>query len=249
VRTGDDRSAVELRRRRQAVLDEARRLFAERGYDGVTMAMVADASATGRSAILQLFPDRRALLAAVVANDVEQLIGRLTLAIPESASVDRMLRVGYGVFLDFVDSRRADFEILFGTTERIDPLVGALIGDLRDQLGRAYQRIFQPILVAEGFAPASSAEARLLTQAMIALAEGATMAWISEPSLPRDRVIELVTGMIRSVLLPEKPEGGARRTHVDGPPADWFGAAGDETHGDRLTRSSTRHAAQPVLVH
>lgn len=58
---------VNGRARREQIIQEASRLFAERGFDGVTTQAIADACGISRAGVLHHFPDKESLLAAVLA--------------------------------------------------------------------------------------------------------------------------------------------------------------------------------------
>jgi AcrR family transcriptional regulator len=214
---------------RRRVLEAARNLFAEVGYHGFSVVAVADRSGLPRSTVYRLYADRRSLLSAMIAGDVEQLIGRLTLNIPAGGSLEDMLATSVGIWLDFVDERRSEYALLFGHTGRFDPDVASLLQSLRDQLADTYRRIFLPVLIAEGGQTWTELQSTLITHAAMALVEGVTLAWLSDSPLQRDRVVEMVTTMIRGVL------GGGGGPVVAGrradrpDPSDSFGDTGSSS--------------------
>ncbi|MFC4242978.1 TetR family transcriptional regulator [Gryllotalpicola reticulitermitis] len=55
------------RARREQIVQEASRLFAERGFEGVTTQAIADACGITRAGVLHHFPDKESILAAVLA--------------------------------------------------------------------------------------------------------------------------------------------------------------------------------------
>jgi AcrR family transcriptional regulator len=68
-----ERRAREKQQLRDAIVDTARRLFAENGYDAVTMRAVAEAIDYSPTAIYLHFADKDALLAEVVGRDFAAL--------------------------------------------------------------------------------------------------------------------------------------------------------------------------------
>lgn len=71
------------RSRREEILDEATRLFAERGYEGASMADLAERVGLRKASLFHHFASKDVLYAAVLARLVEDVGG----AIIESASL------------------------------------------------------------------------------------------------------------------------------------------------------------------
>jgi AcrR family transcriptional regulator len=65
---------------RSALLDEATRLFAERGYAATSLEDIASASQVTRGAVYHHFDGKRALFEAVLSAQETQLIARVTAA-------------------------------------------------------------------------------------------------------------------------------------------------------------------------
>jgi AcrR family transcriptional regulator len=66
----DDRKAE----RREQILQGARRCFAERGYEGATVARLEEASGLSRGAIFNYFPSKDALFLELSRRDNERLL-------------------------------------------------------------------------------------------------------------------------------------------------------------------------------
>jgi AcrR family transcriptional regulator len=227
---GDEPPRGAAARRRRLILESARRVFAERGYDSLSVVAVADRAGIPRSGVYRLYRDRRSLLAAVIENDVEQLVGRLTLSIPPDGDLDRMLEVGVGVFLDFVMERRGEYEVLFGHAGRLDPEVALLLSGLRDRLAETYRRLFKPVLERAREELWPEDESLLVTHAVMALAEGATVAWLVDPSVPRGRVVTIVSSMIRDAISDGGDARPARLRVVRTPPGPRPERRGRQAH-------------------
>ncbi len=177
-------------------------LFAEQGFSGLRIEEVARSAGAARSQVYRLFPDKQALLAALVREDVEAFVSRIAGAVQQDASLEGMLQAGAEAFLSFVDERRTEYQLLFGLTGRIDPDVAAVIRGLHSRLADEFLRQFRPAVEAAGVPWPGEAEARIITRAAMALAEGAAQAWLVEPDLPRARVAQIVAGMIADALAP-----------------------------------------------
>src|SRR6185437_4641924 len=87
---------ADARRNRQAVLDAARDLFAERG-DAVQMDEIAERARLGVGTLYRHFADKRALLAAIVGYRfaVMTTVARTAEQLDEPWEAFRSLLVGY----------------------------------------------------------------------------------------------------------------------------------------------------------
>ncbi|TMC47585.1 MAG: TetR/AcrR family transcriptional regulator [Chloroflexi bacterium] len=187
---------------REQIQRVARQLFVQSGYDGLGVGAVARAARVSRSRVYALFPGRQALLAGVVDHDVDELVARMVPAARAQPDLDTMLTEGVSTFLDFVEERKGEYEVLFGLTGRLEPDVARLLQSLRDRLVDAYLLLFRPAVEAYGIKWPSEAEARLTAHAMMAMVEGAVQAWLAEATLPRGRLIQVLAAMIRRALVP-----------------------------------------------
>lgn len=90
------------RQRVAAILDAARKLFAEQGFDAVTMTAVAENSGTAIGSLYRFFPTKEALADAVLARWTERFVAELD-ELSEAATV-----LGVEKFADhFIDKALA----------------------------------------------------------------------------------------------------------------------------------------------
>ncbi len=101
--------------KRAAVLAAARRLFLARGYDAVTMGEIAVRARVSKATLYAKFPDRSALLEAVIRKESERILGERELI--EEAGLDlqiRLTRLGVRLLTFLTDPERLQFERLLG---------------------------------------------------------------------------------------------------------------------------------------
>jgi AcrR family transcriptional regulator len=72
---------------RAIILDAARSLFEERGFDGTTMRTLAAEAGVGLGTIFSHFPDKAALLMAALLDDLAQTDQRIAATLPEGAPI------------------------------------------------------------------------------------------------------------------------------------------------------------------
>ena len=84
--------------KREAVLDAAIRLFAERGMEGVPVDAIAAAAGVSKVTIYAHFKDKPAILEAIVLRETERLGQRMAeISHSDSSLSDRLTQVGVGL--------------------------------------------------------------------------------------------------------------------------------------------------------
>jgi AcrR family transcriptional regulator len=76
---GRPKNETLLARRREEILEMATRVFAERGFPGTDLQVVADALGIGKGTLYRYFPSKHALFLAAVDRGMRRLLERLRL--------------------------------------------------------------------------------------------------------------------------------------------------------------------------
>ena len=87
-------------RRRQAILDAARALFVERGYDAVSLSEIVKRSGGSLATLYALFDGKAGLLGAIVANKRFGMRDQIDAAVAAGGSPAAMLRTIAGTLID-----------------------------------------------------------------------------------------------------------------------------------------------------
>jgi AcrR family transcriptional regulator len=85
---------------RSALLAAARGLFTERGYADTTVSEIAARAGVSNGALYHLFPDKRALMAALFEESQVEVLGRVGAVIAPIADPFERFRAGCQAFLD-----------------------------------------------------------------------------------------------------------------------------------------------------
>jgi len=75
----------------ERILNAARKIFVERGFEGASMDEIAEAGRAGKPTIYARFGDKRALFTAVVMRDIVSRITRFKSEVPIGATIEERL--------------------------------------------------------------------------------------------------------------------------------------------------------------
>lgn len=176
---------------RERILQVARVLFAEEGYDAPSMEEIARLAGLSRARLYRLFPTRRDVFNAVIAEDAHRLGGELLLALAQHATTRDKVRAMVTVFFGYVEGRHERNRVFYATAVGSDPSVGEALRVVRTALAESFaQHLSQSPERPAGLTPS---EIRLVANGVIALAEGAAASWLSGPHIDRERSVDIVT--------------------------------------------------------
>lgn len=185
---------------RERILQVARVLFAEEGYDTPSMEEIAKLAGLSRARLYRLFPTRRDVFNAVIAADAQRLGGELLLALAQQATTRDKVRAMVSVFFAYVESRHERNRVFYAATAGADAAVGEALRVVRTALAESFaQHLTQSPEKPPGLTPS---EIRLVANGVIALAEGAAASWLSGPHIDRARSVEIVTETALRALQP-----------------------------------------------
>jgi AcrR family transcriptional regulator len=179
--------------RREQILETARRLFEEEGYEPISMIDVARAAGVTRGLVHHYFGSKRELYLEVVRS----VLGEApTLVTPEvSGSLDETVQRNASLVLDYLSSNRGMLLAIApsGDLGR-DPEVAALADDAREAA------IDQIIANHFGDPQAAPPEARLVIRAFFGLVEAACREWLFRRRATRVQVEALLSQTILALM-------------------------------------------------
>jgi AcrR family transcriptional regulator len=106
---------------RQRIIDAARGLFVEHGYDAVSMRKIADAIEYSPAAVYQHFDDKLDLMRVIVAEDFEKLAGEFSRLAAVKDPVERIRQIGMS-YIRFAVSYPQHFRMMFMNPPPVEPL-------------------------------------------------------------------------------------------------------------------------------
>jgi AcrR family transcriptional regulator len=144
---------------RATILDAARDVFAELGYGAATVRDVVRRTDLAAGTFYNYFPDKEAVLRALVEENAAVIRGRLRAARAAATTREEFVRDGYRVYFAYVVEDRSTFELMRRNAETIrelihEPALGAGVDDLLADLRRAIDGGLLPPLDADYMAAA-----------------------------------------------------------------------------------------------
>lgn len=118
-----ERRTRERAETRQRILDAAREMFVERGYDATTMRAIADRIEYTPTAIYHHFRNKEALLAELCAADFRALAGTFLKIGRIEDPIQRLRRTGQ-VYVEFGLQHPMQYQLMFMTRKPTEVLTG-----------------------------------------------------------------------------------------------------------------------------
>jgi len=200
---------------RERILDAARELFVERGYQAVTMREIAKRIEYSATALYNHFEDKEAILRELCRRDFSDFAQRFLAAVVGSkTAIESMCRAGF-VYLGFAEEFPQHYRLMFMTPLPENPPEA---GEREDPRMNAYVFLRQLVqqLMAEKYLRPDLTDVDLVAQTIWAIVHGAAsleltidnqMHWIDfKPRRERFAAAlrALVRAMCRDVSVAEK---------------------------------------------
>lgn len=180
--------------RRAQLLALAKRAFADRAYDDVSIDDLARGADISKGLLYHYFPTKRDLYVAGLREIADELVDAITRVPPGLAPVDQV-RTGLEAYLDYVTRHSPAFVALMRGGIGSDPEVAAIVESVRT-------RLFTRFLSGSPFASMLSGDARFATavRGWIGFVEAASIDWCVHPRLSRVELREFLTQILYEIL-------------------------------------------------
>jgi AcrR family transcriptional regulator len=130
---------------RAAIIDAAREVFAELGYDAAGVRDVIRRTELASGTFYNYFPDKECVFRAVLEESADEVRGRLRRVRANARTLEQFVGDAYRAWFEFLVEDQLMFELMQRNAGPIrslfgDPILGAgvddLLVDLRDAIGR-----------------------------------------------------------------------------------------------------------------
>ncbi len=163
---------------RARILDAARELFVTEGYDAVTMRRIADRIEYTAAALYRHFPDKQALLDAVVEADFRTFADALRAMAGEEADPVERIRLAGRAYVDFAVRYPSHYRLLFMTPRPARPETAA--GEAGRDAYLILRRAVEAALAAGRFRP-DLTDVGVVTHALWAAVHGVAALHVALP--------------------------------------------------------------------
>ncbi|HEY0632178.1 MAG TPA: TetR/AcrR family transcriptional regulator [Thermoleophilaceae bacterium] len=144
---------------RAAILDAARDVFAEHGYDGAAVRHIVARTALAPGTFYNYFPDKESIFRALVEESIARVRERLRESRREARDLEHFVGGAYRAYFDAMADDPTMFQLMrrnAGTIRAMldDPVLAAGVGELLEDLEAAIERGELPPLDARYMARA-----------------------------------------------------------------------------------------------
>jgi len=175
--------------RRSLLLEHATTLFAEHGYDGLSMSQLAREAQISKALLYHYFPSKRRLFEAALADGAEELRER-TEPDPALPPVEQ-LSAALDAFLQWVGERPGAYSTL---------LESAGSGEVRHVMAQVRSTTAARIL--DGLGPDAARPAtRTAVNGWLGFLDGAILDWIAHDDLSREELHGMLLGTFAGALV------------------------------------------------
>jgi AcrR family transcriptional regulator len=195
--------------RREQLLDAALRTAVDQGFGAVTMDRIARAAGVTRPVVYGLFPDRGALLSALLERETKRARAALAPALPpvpepgDDVDPTELLVTGMGAYLRAASEAPDTWRLVLFPAEGAPPELQALVAASREEALEQIRRLLAWGIAAGGSAgattaPAPAVDVELFARMLVGLAEGAARMVLDEPAV---WTVERFTTFTRQMLV------------------------------------------------
>lgn len=187
---GKRRVRLDNDERRAQLLALAKRAFAERAYDDVSIDDLAQVAGISKGLLYHYFPTKRDLYVAALTEIADELVEAVTRMHDELAPIDRV-RTAIDAYLDHITRQSRAFVALMRGGIGSDPEVAAVIEGVRTQL-------FDKFLLGSPFATLVAGDVKFETaiRGWIGFVEATSIDWCANPRLDRLAFRELLVEVL-----------------------------------------------------
>ncbi len=181
--------------RRTAILEAAEQVFAERGYDGASIADIARAAGAAKSVIYDHFASKAELHKAAFEARAQELHAHVAEAVAEKERAGERarerLRAGVDAYFRYVESHPAAWNLLV----RDAPADQELVEYHADFQRRAREAVAALVVPDHVKDPARRRSKELRAEVLRTSITGLARWWYDHPEVPRDELVEAIVGL------------------------------------------------------
>jgi len=185
------RRRISAEERRELILDSALEVFAQRGYHGSSIDEIAQTAGVSKALIYEHFPSKLDLHISLLEKHIEEIFERLATAAATSDPGEVRLEAGVNAFLEFVETRRDAFRMLF--RDAVEQDVAEMLVRVQQQVGAAVAGLIATEPRAQREDPEASRRAiEMLGQLLAGAVQSLSLWWGEHEEVPREQLVAVV---------------------------------------------------------
>jgi AcrR family transcriptional regulator len=187
------RKRLTAEQRRELILDAALEVFARRGFNGSSIDEIAQAASVSKALIYEHFPSKRDLHVSLLERHVQEIFERLAESAATSDPGEIRLRAGVDAFLEFVETRRDAFRMLF--RDAVEPAVAEIVASVQRQAAAAVAGLIatEPRTPMPEVDPERDRQAiDMIGQQLSGAVQSLAIWWGDHPEIPREVLVDSV---------------------------------------------------------
>ena len=159
--------------RRRQLLDAALEVFVTRGYHAAAMDEIAERAGVSKPVLYQHFPGKLELYLALLDESVEGLIDTVRAALRSTTENKQRVGATFGAYFEFIGGHEEAYRLVFESDLSNEPAVRARLDQVQQECAELVSH------VVKEDAGISDDEARLLSVAMVGMAQVSARYWLS----------------------------------------------------------------------
>jgi len=159
--------------RRRQLLDAALEVFVSRGYHAAAMDEIAERAGVSKPVLYQHFPGKLELYLALLDESVHGLVDTVRTALGSTAENKQRVGSTFGAYFEFVGGHAEAYRLVFESDLSNEPAVRARLDQAQQECAELVSE------VVKQDAGISDEEARLLSVAMVGMAQVSARYWLS----------------------------------------------------------------------
>jgi AcrR family transcriptional regulator len=166
---------------REKILDAARTLFGERGYDATSIAEIGEGAGISKSVLYHYFGSKAGLYQALLEHDGREIVAVVAAVVPPPGVTTPRLRPGLDAFLRYLSEHPDTWRLMAR-----DPPADAGLRALHEQIDGSVAATLRQLLARPG-----DREARPALVELVALAVRTFASWWQDnPEIPREAIVD-----------------------------------------------------------
>lgn len=194
--------------RRELIAEAAVRLFAERGYHGVSLDEIASEAGVTKPVVYDHAVSKADLYSGLLERQHDELLEHVVQHLDDAGPLEERIRSALDTFFTWAREHPFAWRLLFGDDTTGDPHVAAVHRTLQDRANRSVaERVLRDL---PGGGSVGSRRAEMVGQILGGTTRSLIRWWYDHPDVPKDELIEVVMTVVW--------HGLGRATQGEGPP-------------------------------